>query len=345
MELTKQDLHSLALGSTLLATGGGFPFESKHQKLKELNKNNSLHLISTNDLCDDDLVCAISGIGSADNTHNLNFDQALIAGLKTMQELLGRNINALIPGEIGIENIIFELASKLNLPVLDADTAGGRAVPEMTHDTFFLADETILPVVLVSLTGETFVIDEKQTPLFEKRGEIEKIARAKALETPEKTILIFSHGKPIHKIKAIASLNSLSRSIEIGTALKSLNLTQILQDLKQICRAELITTAKVTSVFKNKDEDFLKTIVTLRTPQGIMDLIIKNEILALQQDSNLIAHIPDLICLLDLKTFLPIHSSEIEKGSFFAVLRIPAIKQWQTEKARELFGISYVKNI
>lgn len=340
MELTKQDLHSLALGSTLLATGGGFPFESKHQKLKELNKNNSLHLISTNDLCDNDLVCAISGIGNADNTHDLNFDQALVAGLKTMQELLGQNINALIPGEIGIENIIFELAGKLNLPVLDADTAGGRAVPEMTHDTFFLADETILPVVLVSLTGETFVIDEL---LDEKQ--IEKIARSKALETPEKTILIFSHGKPIHKIKAIASLNSLSRSIEIGTSLKSQDLTQILQDLKQICRAELITTAKVTSVFKNKDEDFLKTIVTLRTPQGIMDLIIKNEILALQQDSNLIAHIPDLICLLDLKTFLPIHSSEIQKGSFFAVLKIPAIKQWQTEKARELFGVNYVKSL
>ncbi|KKR08144.1 MAG: hypothetical protein UT32_C0003G0020 [Parcubacteria group bacterium GW2011_GWC2_39_14] len=339
MELTKQDLHSLALGSTLLATGGGFPFESKHQKLQELNKNNSLHLISTNDLCDDDLVCAISGIGSAGNTQNLNFDQALIAGLKTMQGLLGQNINALIPGEIGIENIIFELASKLNLPVLDADTAGGRAVPEMTHDTFFLADETILPVVFVSLTGKTFVIDN----IVDER-QIEKLARTKALETPEKTILIFSHGKPIHKIKAIASLDSLSRSIEIGTSLKSQDLTQILQDLKNICRAELITTAKVTSVFKNKDQDFLKTIVTLRTPQGIMDLIIKNEILALQQDSNLIAHIPDLICLLDLKTFLPIHSSEIEKGSFFAILRIPAIKQWQTEKARELFGISYLKN-
>jgi len=338
MELTKHDLHSLALGSTLLATGGGFPFDAKHQKLKDLNKNNSLHLISTNDLCDDDLVCAISGIGSADNTHNLNFDQALIAGLKTMQDLLGQKINALIPGEIGIENIIFELATKLNLPVLDADTAGGRAVPEMTHDTFFLAEETILPVVLVTLSGETFVIDNL---LDEKQ--IEKLARTKALETPEKTILIFSHGKPIHKIKSIASLNSLSRSIEIGSSIKSGDFTQILQDLKKICHAELITTAKVTSIFKNKDQDFLKTIVTLRTPQGIMDLIIKNEILALQQDSNLIAHIPDLICLLDLKTFLPIHSSEIEKGSFFAVLRIPTIRQWQTEKARELFGIDYIK--
>lgn len=339
MELTKQDLHSLALGSTLLATGGGFPFESKHQKLKELNKNNSLHLISTNDLCDDDLVCAISGIGSADNTQNLSFDLALTTGLKTMQELLGQKINALIPGEIGIENIIFELATKLNLPVLDADTAGGRAVPEMTHDTFFLADETILPVVLVSLSGETFVISE----LVDEK-QIEKIARAKSLETPEKTILIFSHGKQIHKIKTIASLNSLSKSISIGTSIKSGDFTQILQDLKNICQAELITTAKVTSVFKNKDQDFLKTIVTLRTPQGIMDLIIKNEILALQQDSNLIAHVPDLICLLDLKTFLPIHSSEITKGSFFAVLKIPAIKQWQTDKAYEIFGANYVKN-
>lgn len=340
MELTKHDLHSLALGSTLLATGGGFPFELKHQRLKELNKNNSLNLISTNDLCDDDLVCAISGIGSADNTQNLSFDLALTAGLKSMQKLFGQKINALIPGEIGIENIVFELATKLNLPVLDADTAGGRAVPEMTHDTFFLAAETILPVVLVSLSGETFVINE----LVDEK-QIEKITRTKALKTPEKTILIFSHCKPIHQIKAIASLNSLSKSIQIGTSIKSQDLTQILQDLKKICRAELITTAKVTSIFKNKDEDFLRTIVTLRTPQGIMDLIVKNEILALQQDSNLIAHIPDLICLLDLKTFLPIHSSEITKGRFFAVLKIPAIKQWQTEKAHEIFGINYIKTL
>jgi|GEM_PF-3176942 len=339
MELSKKQLHALALGSTLLATGGGFPFLQKHQKLKELHKKDPLHLISTADLCDNDYVCAISGIGSADNTHNLNFDLALTTGLEAMEQALGQKICAVIPGEIGIENIIFELASKLNLPVLDADTAGGRAVPEMTHDTFFLAEESIQPVIFVTLSGETSqlegILDETQ---------IENLAREKALATPEKTLLIFSHGKPLAKIKQIASLNSLGKSISIGEIIKSQDLDQILPGLKKICHAELITTAKVTSIFKDKNNGFLQTIVTLRTPQGIMDLIVKNEILALQQDAQIIAHVPDSLCLLDLKNFLPIHSSEIKKGSFCAVLKIPAIKQWQTEKAHRIFGIDYVKN-
>lgn len=339
MELKNGTIKALALGSTLLATGGGFPFTKKHNKLKKIKKTSKLHLVSPHELNHDDFVCAVSGIGSADNTSGLIFTTALLTGIKKVEELIGKSIKAILPGEIGIENVVFELASTINLPVLDADTAGQRAVPEMNHDTFVLAGESILPVIIVTLDGIIKIIED---PLQEK--EIENIARNIAINSTAKTVLIFSHIKPIHKIIEIAALHSLSKSIHLGEALKSNDLSTIQNHLFEHLKGEVITTAKVTTVFKDQADDFLKTIVTLRTPQGILDLTIKNEVLALQKGSDFLVHIPDSICLLDLKTFLPVHSSEIEKGHFLAIIKIPAIPQWQTAKGHEIFGLNYLKN-
>ena len=339
MELKNGTIKSLALGSTLLATGGGFPFTKKHQKLKELKKTSNLHLISPHKLHNDDFVCAVSGIGSADNTKGLIFSTALKKGIQTVEKLINQPIKAILPGEIGIENVVFELATSINLPVLDADTAGRRAVPEMNHDTFVLANESILPVVIVSLDGIIKIIDD---PKHEHK--IESIARETAFNSTAKTVLIFSHIKQINKIKKIAALYSLTTAIKLGEALKTNDLPTIQNHLATELQGEIITTAKVTTVFKDKSKDFLNTIITLRTPQGILDLTIKNEVLALQKDREYIAHIPDSICLLDLKTFLPIHSSEIKKGHFLAIIKIPAIPQWQTDKGHEIFGLNYLKN-
>mgnify|MGYP002638907365 CR=1 FL=1 len=339
MELKNGSIKSLALGSTLLATGGGFPFAKKHQKLKELKKTSKLHLISPHRLHNEDYVCAVSGIGSADNTKGLIFSTALTKGIKTVEQLINKPIKAILPGEIGIENVIFELATSINLPVLDADTAGRRAVPEMNHDTFVLANESILPVVIVSLDGIIKIIDNPN-----QENEIEDIARETASTSTAKTVLIFSHIKKISKIKKIASLHSLTTCINLGDALKTNDLPTIQNHLFTELQGEIITTAKVTTVFKDKSSDFLSTIVTLRTPQGILDLTIKNEVLALQKGQEYIVHIPDSICLLDLKTFLPVHSSELVKGHFIAIIKIPAIPQWQTAKGHEIFGLEYLKN-
>lgn len=339
MELKNGILKSLALGSTLLATGGGFPFHEKHTHLKKLQAKKTLNLISTEELSDTDMVCAISGIGSAGNTNGLIFDQALSLGIKKVEEISKQKIKAVIPGELGIENLVFELASSINLPVLDADTAGQRAVPEMNHDTFVLAGESILPVVIVTLDGIVKIIKDPQ-----QENEIENIARKIAINSSAKISLIFSHIKPISKIKKIAAIESLSKSIALGEVLKSNHLPTIQNHLAKNLNGHIFTTAKVTTVFKDQGDDFLKTIVTLRTPLGILDLTIKNEVLALQKDNDYLIHIPDSICLLDLKTFLPIHSSEIEKGHFLGIIKIPAISQWNSTKGHEIFGLNYLQN-
>lgn len=336
--LNQEQIHKLALGSTLLATGGGFPYKIKLDKLLELQAKRPLKLVSANELSDQSLVCAVSGIGSAANTKkNFDISLALKKGLDKIEKTFQKKIIAFVPGEIGIENIIFELASEANLPVLDADTAGQRAVPEMTHDTFFAAEESILPAILVNLAGQIKIIDQPGAEF-----QVEKLARKFANESPEKTILIFSHIKPISIIKKIIALNSLSNAIKVGEIIQLSNIHKIKNELKYFLKGEIATQGVVVQIQTKKSQGFLVQNIHLSTDE---QLHIKNEVLALTKNQTIHFTVPDSLCLCETSTGFPIHSSELAKGQHITVFKIPAIPQWKTTKGLELFGLNYVTKL
>lgn len=336
-ELNQADIMNLALGSTFLATGGGFPFEQKLKKLTELNQTNSLNIINSDELDDDSFVCAVCGIGSADNDGVFDLEKALEVGLSQIEGLTNKRIQAIIPGEIGIENIVFDIASQINLPVLDGDTAGGRAVPEMKQDTFVLANESILPAVIVTLEGKTKVVN-----LSEDEKNIEKIARKMAVESPGKTVLLFSHIKPMKKIREIASLNSLTTAINVGKILQMKTLRTIQDEFRYYLKGEIIMKEIVIDVVKQNDMGFLVQKVKLGNGQ---ELVIKNEIIGIIDEKKIIQSVPDSICIIRQKKFTPIHSSELQPNDKILIFRIPPIEQWKSDYAQEIFGRNYLQQL
>ena len=347
LKLTEKRTKKLCLGSTFLATGGGFPFEEKFKNLKKLLSNQELFLVDADELDDTDFVCAVSGIGSAGDTKDLDLSKALEIGIKKLEEILNpenklgtsKKIKAVVPGEVEIENIIFEIASKINKPVLDADTAGRRAVPEMTHDTFFIAGESILPVVLVSLDGNVKIINTIGDDLL-----VESIARQMAIESKSKTVILFSHAREVGVLKNIIALKSLSLSIEVGSILANKNFDIIEKKLKKLLKAKLITKGRVFGVGKKRGEGFLfNTVKIVDKNNNLFVIHIKNEALVVYKDEKIISVIPDSICFLDLNTMLPLHSTELILSKNIAVFEIPAIDQWKTERGENLFGEKYLR--
>jgi len=283
INLTSKRLTHLSLGSSFLATAGGFPLDQKLNKLQELSRIFSLRLADADDLQDNDFCCAISGIGSTKEIKSADFGSALRLGITAAEQITGQKIKAIIPGEVGIENIIFEIAGLLNLPVLDADTAGRRAVPEMTHDTFFIAGESILPCVLVTLDGQTEVMARPGQELL-----VEQKAREKAVASVAKTALIFSHIKKVSLLKKIIALKSLSLSLQVGRILKTKNFNLINKRLKTLLGGKFIGGGRVMAVNQKNNQGFLLGEITLKTESGIpLTLIIKNEALAILKNNKI----------------------------------------------------------
>lgn len=338
LNLTPKRITTLCLGSTFLATGGGFPFATKLAKMQELSKQSSLFLHNTEDFSDDDFACAISGIGSAADTQNIDLGTILKTGLAILEKTINQKIKVIIPGEIGIENIMFEIGKLVNLPILDADTAGRRAVPEMNQDTFFIAGESILPCVLITLEGKTEIINKKGDDLL-----VETKARELAIHSPNKVAFIFSHARTIKLLKKIIALNSLTLSIKIGQILQTKNLVLIQQRLNNLVDAKIIGQGKITATNHKENNGFLTKIIEVKDNKNTLQIHIKNEILAVYCNNKIKSVIPDSICILDVMTFLPVHSSELIIGKNIIIFEIPAIKQWKTERGQNLFGINYLK--
>jgi len=337
LNLTPKRITALCLGSTFLATGGGFPFSTKLAKMQLLSKQSSLLLHNTEDFSDDDFACAISGIGSAADTQNIDLGTTLKKGLALLEKTIHQKIKVIIPGEIGIENIMFEIGRLVNLPILDADTAGRRAVPEMNQDTFFIAGESILPCVIITLEGKTEIIDKKGDDLL-----VETKARNLAINSPNKVAFIFSHARPIKLLKKIIALNSLSLSIKIGQILQTKNLATIQQRLNNLVNAKIIVQGKITVVSHKENNGFLTKLFELTDNNNTYQIHIKNEILAVYCKNKIKSVIPDSICVLDSINFLPLHSSELTIGKNIIIFEIPAIPQWKTERGQNLFGTNYL---
>jgi len=339
IKMTPQKIINLSLGSTFLATGGGFPLDIKLKKLQELSQTKNLYLVDAADIPPNTLACAISGIGSAGEIPQQDMVNILKKGLQILSNHLNQKIAALVAGELGIENIIWEIASLIDLPVLDADTAGRRAVPEMIQDTFFIAGESILPVVIIDMEGQHRLITKSGQDFL-----VEKIARKMAIDSPSHTAFIFSHVRPVHKLQKIIALNSLSTAIQTGKILATKNQIIIDEKIKQLLGGALKLQGVVKTKIMQNTKGFLVNKIILEAESANWEIIIKNEVLAILKNQQFVAGIPDSLCLLD-KDFLPVHSSQIKIGQELKIYEIPAIQQWKTERGFNLFGPGYVNNL
>ncbi len=66
----------------------------------------------------------------------------------------------------------------------------------------------------------------------------------------------------------------------------------------------------------------------------------KNEILAAFMDSMMIAHVPDLIGVVDV-TGMPLQNTRYEQGTEVIVYTVPAPAIWQVGKGRQVFDLKH----
>ncbi len=324
MNITKKDLTAYLKGSQFLATGGGLPF-ALHKKIfhRVLAGKDHVEAISLKDLKTDDIVVSAYGIGDPSIIPE-NFADVAITAFDKYKKMTGYDIKGIIPGEIGAEGLAFLVSRYTHVPVIDADLVGGRAAPEIQLDVFTVCNLSITPVLLMALNGKSIFLEG----VFPAK-EIEKISREFFAYNGSSGLLV-GYGISAHDLAEYAIQNTLTLSMQIGTALWNKDM----QNMLDIIDGTILCKTTVENVLLESSKGFL--CGTIIYAHGVMT--VKNENMFFTDHDGKKWCAPDILMLLD-EAYNPIHNADVVKyiGKEVYVIHAPATGYWKKNKAKKMW--------
>lgn len=325
--LNKKSAENLAAGSAVYGCGGGLEMEINKEKCIKIVRNKKIIIRSLNEFKKNELLAVVSGIGKPVK-QKIDFKNVLKIGIEYISRIMpNKKLSGIVPGEIGIESLVLEMAGELDLPILDGDIAGGRAVPEIQDDIFYIDKIRTTPAVCVNLQGEVLVIDNTNDLV-----KLENVVRNFVSLSSGPAILI-DHITQRDNFKRI-SLGTLTRSIELGKKINNKTGKDSLDEILKFNNAEIIADGKILSIEEEKNGGFLKKIVKGANWKAI----IKNEYLAIFKDNKLVSSIPNNITLIEKESGKPLHNTELKEGKNVWVISMRSFSKWYTKRGLEIFG-------
>ena len=154
-------VHDIAIGATLLGAGGGGETYLAELQLRQAIENGAnIQLLHVADIPDSALIAACGWMGAptVQKEKYANGSEA-VRGLAILEEVMGRQIDAIFPIEIGGQNGLSPLllAACRGIPVVDCDGMG-RAFPEAHMVTFNIYGCRACPAVFTDEKGNSLVM-------------------------------------------------------------------------------------------------------------------------------------------------------------------------------------------
>ncbi|WP_435237708.1 DUF917 domain-containing protein [Psychromonas sp. PT13] len=356
MLINDQMIDDIALGATVLGTGGGGdPYSgSLMAKVAIANASKPVELIPLATVKDDWMTVPSSMLGAPTvSIEKINAKDQMLVAFEAMEKTLGKTIAATFPIEVGGFNSLIPIlvAAQKGIPVIDCD-AMGRAFPESQMVTFYLdglpsapntlADEKGNVAILYPLDGrwsERFV-----RPITEQMG-----GSAAICDYP-------MNGK---NLKKSALPGTLSKAIKIGQAIRHANQNgdNAVDAVLKIVKGYRLISGKIIDIERTTSGGFATGGVTIEKLQRRSDqtentqvyVHFQNELLLAHYGNskadmcaeNLLATTPDLISILDHETGHPITTEQLRYGQRIDLIAYPCDPKWRTIKGIEVAGPNY----
>lgn len=344
-------IDNIALGSSLLATGGGGdPYLGSLLAKNALRKSLPVPIVSLADVTDQMMMTPISGIGSPITCQEKIFStRQILQSFEMMEKVLQTKLDATFPIEVGgINSLIpFIVAAYKGIPVIDCD-ATGRAFPESQMVTFFLDGLPSTPNTMADEKGNVVVLH----PIDGLWAE--RFARDITTQMGASTI-ICDYPMRGQQLKRSAIGGTLTLAENIGKTLREAQRSGscALSTLLDIVQGYHIAAGKIIDIARTTTGGFTKGKLIL---EGLgqhkgeqFAILFQNEfLLAHHIDStnsptsnNLLAVTPDLISVLDSTTSNPITTEQLRYGQRVNVIAYPCHEKWRTPRGIEVVGPAY----
>lgn len=347
--LTRQNLEDILFGAVILGAGGGGDIaEGRAMIDTALAAGKSFDLVSVDDVPDEALICTPYLLGtitplSAEEEHTyagLRFSDTdpLLQAYAEFQDHLGQEFYGTTPCELGGSNTAaaFFPAVMNGHKIIDADPAG-RAVPEITHSTYYLAGLPAAPIYAVNQFGESFLIDKVKD---DQRAET--LVRALS-QVSRNTIAAIDHALPMRDLRDVLIPGTISKAMRLGQICRDA-MARGADTAGEVAVAgggAVVFSGRVSSVTYKSDQGFTIGQITLTNGAQTMDVSVKNENMACWLDGAVLATVPDLICLFERTSGAPVANPDVVEGQDIAVVILPAPAPFRSEKGLAVFGPAY----
>jgi len=343
--LTAADLPDLARGATLLGTGGGGDPYIGQMLVEQVLGDGGITILDPDELADDLFVIPTAQMGAPTvMVEKIPAGTEPTLALRTLEEHLGRRADATMPIECGGINSMIPLivAAETGLPVVDADGMG-RAFPELSMETFAVYGVHGSPLALAGERGETVVIDTGDDD-----RQMEWLARGVTIRLGG-VGHIAEYAMTGADVRRTAVPRTISMALALGRAIREAReehrspFDAIAQTLSTTLYSEVreLFAGKVVDVERRTTDGFAKgraTVSSLDQDGSELQLHFQNENLVARRDGEVVAIVPDLICVTDIESGEPITTEGLRYGQRVRVLGISTPAMMRTPEALAAFG-------
>lgn len=337
--IDEQAVSDLALGATLLGTGGGGdPRIGALMAKAAISEHGPVHVIPPDAAPQEGLIVPVAMIGAPTVIlERIPGGHELDLAMKGFEQLQGEPVVATMPIEAGGINstIPLVLAARRRLPLVDADGMG-RAFPEVQMVTLGAGGARAWPLVLadesrnvVSIAG---AVDNAAA---------ERLARA-AVVAMGGSAVVAHYAVDAAMVRDWAVPHSVSLACAIGRALRQARAEGAdgVDAIAGVCGARRLFTGKVVDVQRTTNAGFVRGRLVL---EGLDDdagrpaeVAFQNENLIVRSGDDVLAAVPDLISLVELETGQPLTTEGMRFGLRVHVLGIPSSPVWWRPEALRL---------
>lgn len=323
--LRRRDVGHLAVGAALLGSGGGGDPEAFATILATRLTDREIVLHAPDALRDAHVVPVGMVGGTSVFVEKLPSGTEWRRAVSAVCRWSGQPAGCIMGIEVGGMNALAGLvaAVDLDLPYLDADLMG-RALPRMDQFTWAVAGLPASPIALAQASGQVVLIDGG-TP-----QELERAVRSSV------TLLggwasAAVRPTPVHTAAPASHLGGVQRALGLGIAHARLPDNPDAAQVAEVLGGAVLATGRVRMVDRHsRSAGFGRGIVTLvdESDGTVLRVESENEFLVAMADGEVVATCPDLICILQTRTALPLSVDSIQAGDDVIVVVLPGPSWW-----------------
>lgn len=333
-------LEDLALGATVLGTGGGGdPYVGRLMAREAIRRRGSVPLIDLEELPGEGIVLPVAMMGAPTVlVEKLPSGKELARVVGALERHLGKPVVALMSAEAGGINstIPVAAAAELGLPLLDADGMG-RAFPEIPMCSMHLAGIPATPMALADEKGNLELLETIDNFWTERLSRTATVAMGGSS-------IIALYPMEVGDARRAVIRGTIRRAVRIGRVLREARSSGVgvIEALLETTGGRLLFTGKVVDVLRRTQGGFARGTASLDGMGGdegsVLRLEFQNENLVAIRDGFPLASVPDLLTVLDAETHTPITTEGLAYGQRVELLGIPSDPVWRTSQGLELVG-------
>ncbi|KAK1660059.1 hypothetical protein BDP55DRAFT_754530 [Colletotrichum godetiae] len=368
--LSETDLDWITTGCYILGTGGGgSPYQHMLRLREMMRAGATVKIISPHDLKDDDIVACGGGKGSPQVSIEKPYGDEIMESQRELYAYLKTKPTAVISLEIGggngLQGLILGASTNLDIPTIDGDWMG-RAYP-ISHQTtpvVFEKKATMIPSCISDGNGRIMLMTKARTEL-----DAERAFRA-ALSQMGSHVGCAKGPISGRDTKSWVVENTVSLSWRIGRAVALARCTNAVDTVAEtvvdvvggkesarvLFRGKIVGVERVTRMGHAYGEVIIEGYTDgSGGGDGVVERFVipfKNEnILAKRVDGDeredltflmleqILAIVPDLVCVLDAQNGEALGTQEYRYGLLVVVLGITASDKWtSTARGIEIGG-------